>query len=71
MLTTPIKQPAPSKDKEKADTKRLARCGKCANCKSQVSTNAPPERKMRSGPDALCSLSFYIRPACAANSAAV
>lgn len=24
------------KDKEKSDTKRLARCGKCINCKSQV-----------------------------------
>ena len=24
------------KDKDKADTKRLARCGKCVNCKSQV-----------------------------------
>ena len=28
------------KDKDKADTKRLARCGKCVNCKSQVRSSA-------------------------------
>lgn len=34
-MLTPEKQGV-AKDKDKADTKRLARCGKCINCKSQV-----------------------------------
>ena len=33
---TPIKQSGKDKDGKDKDNKRLARCGKCVNCKSQV-----------------------------------
>ena len=33
------------KDKDKADTKRLARCGKCVNCVDKVKFGGPGTKK--------------------------
>jgi hypothetical protein len=53
------------KDKDKADTKRLARCGKCVNCKSQVRAgwmNAASSKRLENLAEADADLTWAAGP---------
>ena len=61
-MLTPEKQ-STAKEKEKADTKRLARCGKCINCKSQVRRYTLRPQVSNAGIDGICGARSPRRPA--------